>query len=355
MRNGLNIASVSEYVHEIVAVPTEARIRFSLLATRLSEELIEVRTLPVWAGTIRVVRDFRIGIDLAGRGGEWRSTGPVTATAIGGCVTATFVQGASARGVTLDQLGLQVRLAVTPDGVELAYGWQPQCEASDDMLVDLARYVCCLSPNHRTLVEANQIQVTGAAAPVDGHGLVAPARSVVADAWIAWRYGTHLRSAISDHDVLEVDQPKQYLGLDRAPNPQEYLLAALAADVLAALPPPARSERPDRRRVVASGSLDMRGILNMSENAPVGVHDIEVGAVGDERGDATAAEAEAVRSALSASPTAELICRPQQISVTVRRGERLVHHLRSDLKAQEALLAELRAARQVEELAATPR
>jgi uncharacterized OsmC-like protein len=342
VRNGLNIASVSEYVHVILATPKEARLLFSLTATRLSEDLIEVRTLPVWIGTIRVVRDFTIRIDRAGRGGEWKSTDFVTASAIGGCVATTFVQGASARGVTLDQLQLQMRLAMTPDSVELAYDYQPQCEASDEMLISLARYVCCLSSIHRTLVEPNQIRVTGSAAPLDSRELAALTRPLAANVRIGWRYGTHLRSTIADHEEIEMDQPKQYLGLDRAPSPTEYMFAALTADVLAALPSPPRSERLDDRRVIVSASVDMRGILNVSEDAPVAVQDIEVRAV-DKCGDDIGVEA--LQSALRASPIARLICQPQEVSVIVNRDKRQLHRLLSNLETQKVLLAELKAAR----------
>ena len=72
--------------------------------------------------------------------------------------------------------------------------------------------------------------------------------------------------------TIMCDEPRELLGQDSAPNPQELLLTALNACMvvgyvaLAA----ARGIRLDDCRIVTEGELDIRGFLGLDESVPPG-------------------------------------------------------------------------------------
>jgi uncharacterized OsmC-like protein len=353
MRNGLNIASVSELVHEMMVVPEEALVRLRTRVSPLNRRAIQGATATLYGGTIRVARDFRFPIGVP-------SAAPAVAAgydevllvALGGCVLVTFVQGCSARGITLTRVAVNVsaRVGLDAEGApfvdDVAYEYDVDCEGSLDVVGEIARYVSCLSPNHRAFLERGSVRVG-----FDREGLqpfvVEDVRAglpggTARQARVEWVYGTQLAAQLAGGRQMMVDQPKQYLGLDSAPNPQEYLLASAAAEFAEEIRAEAsrrRAPEPDIA-VLAEGSLDLRGITNLDENAPVRVHDIAhtlTFGPGVSNEAATAlAQAAALRCAAHAA-----ICRELAIQVTVKsRGER-VDSFRSDLAMLKAYLAEL--------------
>lgn len=298
MRNGLNIAAARAFAEESSKAPAEAQARFAVAATRLGDELIEVETLPARTGSLRVVRDFRIRIDPKSRGRSG-SIGAIAATAIGACLCEAFVLAASARDITVDGLGLELALSVSRDDLELEYSWDARCAAPDETIAALVRDAYARSPNHRTVMAPNEIRGAGVADPLRGPARGALRQTLAARVHVGWRSGTHLSSIASQGGVIEVDQPKQQLGQDRAPNPQEYLLAALAADLLDAL----GDDGP--QRIAVSAALDRRCMFGL-DNSAAGLRDIVVAPVAGARGHAI--EPSQLRTALDSSPLAELIC-----------------------------------------------
>lgn len=78
--------------------------------------------------------------------------------------------------------------------------------------------------------------------------------------------------------VIAADEPAVLLGTDKAPNPVEYLLHALAACVTTSIVYHAASKgiRVDEVESRVEGKLDLQGFLGLREDVPPGYEDIQM-------------------------------------------------------------------------------
>jgi uncharacterized OsmC-like protein len=78
--------------------------------------------------------------------------------------------------------------------------------------------------------------------------------------------------------VLEADEPPVLLGKDRAPNPVEYLLHALAACVTTSMVyhAAAKGIRIEEVESRVEGDIDLHGFLGLDENVPRGYKNIRM-------------------------------------------------------------------------------
>lgn len=78
--------------------------------------------------------------------------------------------------------------------------------------------------------------------------------------------------------VLDADEPPVLLGTDKAPNPVEYLLHALAACVTTSLVyhAAAKGIRLEEVQSRVEGDLDLHGFLGMDETVPRGYKNIRI-------------------------------------------------------------------------------
>lgn len=364
MRNGLNVSSVSVFVHEIRVVPEEARVRYRTEVSMVLANLACAKVRTCAAGTIRVAREFELpvtwGAPLAE--GSPPSAAEYFQAALGGCVLVTYVYGSSSKGVTLSQLGIGVEASEDARRMtRLRYALDVDADADDRQVGNIARYVSLLSPNHRTLLEDNRIdarielcdarglsrsEVVLESARADQSDEVSfdPVASHRCD--LRWRYGTqlegHLSSTLRGRAELpiRIDQPKQYLGIDEAPNPQELLLAALGADVLSGLVSRADSRKSALKGLTVdfSGQLDVRGVLNVERTAPVKVHAIKADLRLEAEGEQDQLH-ELAAQALRGSSLCRLVCEPQSIEVTVRSRGAELFKLSSNQRLLRAQLA----------------
>jgi uncharacterized OsmC-like protein len=362
MRNGLNIAAVSELVHEIQASPEEAPVRLRTRVAPLSAGLVQVEVATLWGGTIRVARDFRF-LAVSGPNGQ-PSIGnhyDHLLVALGGCVLVTFVQGCSARGITIGSASVSVAATMGADregrpflgGV--AYEYETDCDGEPAVLLDIAKYVACLSPNHRAFIERASVRVNfgsefGDPSPdlvvsdVDGADpqLVAWTGVSLRNARVSWVYGTQLRARVNSDCEMLVDQPKQYLGLDSAPNPQEYLLAAAGVQFVYELALEAHRHNIalGEISIQTGGSLDLRGLTNVDPSAIVRVHDI-AHTISTEPGLPVHKLAPLARAASGRCLVHAAICREQTIDVALTARGEPIGAFRSDLGMLADYLAEL--------------
>ncbi|MEU3523142.1 OsmC family protein [Streptomyces sp. NPDC038707] len=308
MRNGLDISGASELVHEIGDKPAEAVIDFHASAVPgLSGAEVSIRT--AHHGTQRMARSFRIPFtqDSARRLGGLSSYEAAVA-ALGACVLITHVHGYSARGVTITSLRVTVTAAVEVDAHgrwtggetalhDLRYLVEADCDGSADSVREVSRFVTCFSPNHRAFLDEGSYRLAAVAVRPDGtpdaaeldRADPAPAGAngtrLELTAELTWEYGVQATATTTfapggelrrERPALVVDQSKQMLGLDRGPNPQELLLAAVSADLthqVRALA--ARRGIPlDGVEVESSGRLDIRGMLNVSADIPARFHNL---------------------------------------------------------------------------------
>ncbi len=333
MRNGLNTGNMSELVHEIRSNPLEAQFRYSV-ASELGcsgDAIARVQTLA--GGSIRIARPFEFYSNRDRDAQVARTSQEYLLTALGGCAMITFLLGCSARAVSLSALGMDVYAEVPEAGPlrNVNYCFDIEADVDRTVLSSLARHVACFSPNHRTFTDGNEVRViVSGVTPHDERtgqtvrptSVASPERGPVSpvSARLDWQYGTQIRACTSwsgrTRDGLWVDQPKQALGLDRAPNPQEYLLGSLNAELLHRL----GSVNSDLVKTIvqSSGKIDLRGLLNVDPAAPTRVHELEL-SIGLRRAVAEADIAR-IQQAVSACGTYQTICERTSVSVAVKQG-----------------------------------
>lgn len=378
MRNGLNISGVSELVHEIQERPEEALIRFAV-ASGLRDSAVAIDVLTGHHGTERMARGFGLWLRPAdGELGDQRrleyTPAEAAVAALGACVLVTHVVGFTARGVNLGGLHVSVtaeqpladdHMAVPGTGFEsLRYEIDVDCEAEDEMVQSLTRFATCFSPNHRVFLdeadvamefrvrrrsgEVEDISLNGGDTGTEQEAGAATA-TIVAD--LTWEYGSESWAvartdgeAPAGRKPLAVDQPKQMLGISKAPNPQETLLAAICGELVTAVRAEARRDGLALRDVslTSRGQLDIRGMQNIRRDIPPRFHglgfDIEV---------TSDAPVEALRGALARavrrSSALASLYRPNAIDVRLARDGRSVLQFESTRELAEKLIDELAA------------
>jgi uncharacterized OsmC-like protein len=379
MRNGLNIAGVSEIVHEIREKPAEALIVFNTSCREVGSG-VAVAVGTAHHGTFRMARDFRIGFTdvLAGETGLSAVEGAVAA--LGACVLITHVHGYSARGISITSLRVVVSASVRVDAAgrwaggdhglrDVGYRIEIDAEGSPDMLRQVTQFVTCFSPNHRAFLDVGSYDLTSVRVGPDGEATstaVEPPQpgpasapsaepepstrllSVTAD--LSWEYGaeanvtTGLRPGGArrrGNPGFVVDQSKQMLGIDKGPNPQELLLSAISATLTMDLARLARErDLPVAAvEVEATGRLDIRGMLNVA-NSPARFHALRFLVRAETPLDG-AALAGLVAECAAGNPFLTMLRVPNVVDVDLRSPAEALLEFRSDAGQVAAFLAEV--------------
>ncbi|WP_156725185.1 hypothetical protein [Streptomyces apocyni] len=308
MRNGLNITGVSESVHEYRDNPEEAVADFRVVTPLPApgEETAVSRTLALRDGTYRIARDFTLRHRLAldSRSGDptpWESM----LVAVAACVLTTKVNGFTSRGVTLGALRTtaRARLRLGPDGAPAAgavlddLGWSTEidCDAPSETLRSINELVAVFSPNHQAALDTTSAEATVTVLGPTGSEVFpvvwAPAvqespDDCAVEADVVWEYGSEsaYTTRVTTGGIrrvtgpLVVDQAKQMLGIDKGPNSQEILLSAVTAEVAGLLrhEPALRDAPVEGARLLGSGRLDTRGMLNVVREVPSRFHDLRL-------------------------------------------------------------------------------
>jgi uncharacterized OsmC-like protein len=216
--------------------PWEAQSTNNVLATRDGDG-IRVRCLPMTLGSGRVIRDFEVGP---------ADSVELLLSALGGCMAAAAATSFALRGAVPAELAVEVQW-------RSAEGLRCQLVGAD--MESALAHVVEHSSTYRLLAGVGDLRATcntpeglrhADARPRALSGPVDP-RSVV----VTWQGG--LRSIAG---ALDVDQPKQLFGADLGPSPEEYVLAALAAEALHHV-----WEHEEVLEIHASARRDLRGHL----------------------------------------------------------------------------------------------
>lgn len=133
-----------------------------------------------------------------------------------------------------------------------------------------------------------------------------------------WETGTRSRvkaltMEVGPHKVNRefewtIDEPRQLLGTNQAPNPQEYLLSGMGACILVGFTVGAsiKEIQLESLKVTVRGELNLAGFLAVDEDAPIGFKKIEY--LIEVTGDGSPEEFEELRKkAISHSPNAMTI------------------------------------------------
>ncbi|QEQ97391.1 OsmC family protein [Neptunomonas concharum] len=139
-----------------------------------------------------------------------------------------------------------------------------------------------------------------------------------------WQSGTRskvttLPMSIGPHTISrdfswEIDEPRQLLGCNHAPNPQEYLLSGVGACILVgfAVGASVMEIQLESLKVSLKGELNLAGFLDIDPNAPIPFKEINYSI--EVSGDGTPEQFEILRqTALSQSPNAMTIMKGADI------------------------------------------
>lgn len=160
-----------------------------------------------------------------------------------------------------------------------------------------------------------------------------PAEGVVSyGVSVDWQTGTRARASampmcVGPHKVSRnfewtIDEPRQLLGSNHAPNPQEYLLSGLGACIMVGFVVGASvmEIQLESLSVKVEGELDLAGFLGVTEGAPIPFSEIRYTI--EVAGDGTPEQFEELREkAVSHSPNAMTIASSTPLKGALRIAE----------------------------------
>lgn len=359
MKNGVNIAGISEVAHEIRGRPAEAQIVYRAVAHWGARGLFHTHIGTNTAGTSRAARDFRIYCMAGQRVGSGAPTlelltpMEMALIGVGACMLATVVLGSSSKGHTIVNASLLLAQAEPGAAWGTEYDLAMRGDMKPEELIETLQKASMHSPTHRTLVERNAVSCSLSDLPphvarpndiligtrdvavaredwpfTNDRGRVAGKRHMA----MRWDYGLLLSvwpdSEAARHSRFPVDQPKQFGGMDRGPNPQEYLLSGLAASVVETAAALARSRDLDVQEITcrSQGRVDLHGFLGLDPRVPDKVQDISCSL--SFRGGASPEQQLALaREAVETSEVARLLTRPQPVRIAMFQDGEQLHEL----------------------------
>lgn len=305
MKNGMNVAAISELVHEIRNVPSENEIDYGVVVSWVGGLNMRAHTKPLRFGTKRLGRDFAFEI---GHMSHPSQDGPPTPAdlfmlGLGSCVANIMVQGVSYKGITLEALSLQAKADQSSAGLEkMLLELSIHSSASQWQYRQLMMNVSRFSPNYVTVTMPNTIELScdvieqgpsvkalhqAALGQPEPYHMPQGALSLGMD--LSWRNATQFDAMTRNRHwqgqeipltrQVCVDQPTPAAGLNEAPNPQEYLMAAITADLLQEFVNLLAEKQFQISALSAQASchLDMKGCFNIFDKSAVQLQNSGIG------------------------------------------------------------------------------
>jgi uncharacterized OsmC-like protein len=174
MRNSLPTAALSEFVNEVAAAPEEAVMEYGVVMDWESGTRSRAEAKPMRVGPHRVSRSFVWKVDEP-RQLMGNNHGPnpqeLLLSGLGACMMVAFVAGATAEGIQIESLRLDLDAnldlrgflgigANTPVGFpEIRYTFHVTADATEEQLAALEARAVAHSPNAQTIL--NPVALTG--------------------------------------------------------------------------------------------------------------------------------------------------------------------------------------------------
>lgn len=304
MRNGINVAAVSELVHEIRHVDGENEIHYGVELQWCGGLSMQLNTRALTFGSKRIARNFHFKTDHHSNPSPNAAPSPTDLFLCGvsACVANILVQGASYKAINIQSLKVLSRGKTTTSGeaitgiadgsviVKLAADgnrWQYK-----QMMLNVSRF----SPNYVTATRKNNITLNYSHQEMSlRKGSLFSNATTITSTYqssdnndyldtgieISWRDGTQFAVSLLDRQCRDeswsldssfsVDQPNAALGLNKDPNPQEYILGAIAADVAQQLVLITQEDGHSLSNLSAyiTCKLDMQGCFNIFDKSAV--------------------------------------------------------------------------------------
>ena len=312
MRNGINVAAVSELIHEIRNVSGENEIHYGVDLEWLGGLSMKINTKTLTFGSKKMGRDFEFTIDHFTNPHPSSTACPADffLCGVAACVANILVQSASYKEIAISHLNVQGQGQISTSttqsesiqsgGINVLLDADSSRWQYKQMMMNVARF----SPNYATATRANNIQLHYQHLPTTLHQgplfeshhaeqySSSPIQTknalLTTGVDIAWRDGTQFDASLLDRQWKDkqwslattfcVDQPSAALGLNSAPNPQEYLISSIAADVAQHLVMIATEKGSPLKSLSASISckLDMQGCFNIFDKSAVQLQDTKL-------------------------------------------------------------------------------
>ncbi|HEY0452968.1 hypothetical protein [Actinophytocola sp.] len=325
MRNSFYTAGFSEVMHEVKEDPAEAAYRYTASATASPLRGLTATIGPALFGTVKSARNLSVA--LAADGEDGPRPMDLALTGIAACGVTTLLGGGSAQEIIFDA----AEMVISYDTGSVRCLLEIDGAADRDRLATLVEQMRGFSPNMATMTLAVPMALRREADKRtedvgDVEAELTPAPTARRVRWIS---STQLESHPADAPgavALRVDQPKQLTGVDWGPNPQEYLVMGLAADVAAHLYRLTAQLTGERHtwEVRTSACEDMRGLL-LKELDFVFLQDVECTVVVPAALRDDAVTDKIVRTAFARSAVRDLITRPHPPAVDlVHVGDEVV-------------------------------
>lgn len=329
MRNSFHTAGFSEVMHEAKHDPAEADFVYTAVARNSPHRGLSARLAPALFGTVKSARDLTVELDSA----DDRAAGPspmdLALTGIASCAVTTLLGGGTAREIVFDSAEMLIQHGGHADESEAAVRCRLEVEGATDRerLDQLIEHMRSFSPNMATMTGAVSVALdclVGADESTRRQIAVGEPAAVAARSaacLVRWISGTQLESRPTDAPTLRVDQPKQLTGVDWGPNPQEYLLMGLAADVADLLGQLGYQLTGERHlwEVSATAREDIRGLL-LKEYEVVLLQDVACTVTIPEALGAGGEAEKIVGAAFAQSEVRDLIARPHPADVALVFG-----------------------------------
>lgn len=298
MRNGIDVSGFSEIIDEVTNNPVEAQFRYATQARWTRSGGVCATVKPARIGSLRAPRTYCLPIEpraalggegKVGEGGMLGKAAPeeLALVALSGCFLVSVVSGLSAQKCTIEDLSMRVALELDQNKLSPAsalYRISSKTDRSVERTLEVVETVKSMSPNHRTFAEYLPLRFCYGGTSLQ----LPPLRCSEGDGASSyesmqlqclWHYGTQLMATLESEGKqrnFPIDQPKQLGGIDWAPNPQEYLLMALAGDILNGILDSGCLDRDVDDLTISTGAkVDIRGMCNVAE-VPVHLQDIQI-------------------------------------------------------------------------------
>ena len=172
MINSMNVCCLSEFVHDVRKDSEEAQVDYGINLEWVSGTRTRVCAKNMMLGHHKVVRDFSFEMDEPTQLVGVNSAPTPQETLLGGlagCMAITFVAGASALGITLEKLSLEIDGRLDLQGFlgldtehatgfeTLSYRFTVKGDGTPEQYRKIAERVMVHSPNYATI--ANEVEL----------------------------------------------------------------------------------------------------------------------------------------------------------------------------------------------------
>jgi uncharacterized OsmC-like protein len=350
MKNGVNVAAMSELMYEIHGEANEGIFKYGSKVVWSGGDLLTASLPPTFIGSVKSPRRFNWQIALKDNikhdtrlnSDSIYSPEEMALTGLGACALLTMVKGCTTRGISLESLDFNLTAALysSPSSplersigdIDYKIRLEAESDVDDEIFSELLQKLSGSSPNHRTIIEPNSVSIktdrertinTLSETPTDLE------KSPISIS-LNWDYGfqIHVDYDQNSNRRMLLDQPKQVGGIDLGANPQEVILTSVAACLMRSFIELVQNQTLDvtSAEIDVNAFVDMHGMLGMDKNVPVKVQDININISIVGSADSSAIN-DLLSQAVNNSAISRLVIEGRSIQIGLYRNQTLISEI----------------------------